>query len=174
MPTSIRARRAALILVGGLVPALAGCGSAPAPTPSAEVAPAPQVRPATVPAASRSAPRPAFGDLVTEVAAKYKGTPYIWGGSTPRGFDCSGFTRYVYAKFGKTLPRVSADQYRAARKTGKRVQKGELVFFHTRSGRVHHVGIYAGDGKFWHAPNPNRPISLDSVAGRGPWTAGRY
>src|SRR5688572_29439235 len=76
LPTSIRARRAALILVGGLVPALAGCGATPPPAVSA----APEVRPPVVAAASRTAVRPAFGDLVTTVAAKYKGTPYVWGG----------------------------------------------------------------------------------------------
>jgi peptidoglycan DL-endopeptidase CwlO len=171
LPTTTAWRRAALVLVTGLVPALAGCDAAP---PAAPAAVAPEVRPPVVAAASRAAPRPAFGDRVTALAAKYQGTPYVWGGTTPRGFDCSGFTRYVYARFGKKLPRVSADQFRVVRKVGRHPQKGELVFFHTRSGRVHHVGIYAGGGKFWHAPNPRRAVALDDVAGRGPWTAGRY
>ncbi|WP_138496373.1 C40 family peptidase [Paenibacillus pinistramenti] len=80
------------------------------------------------------------------------GTAYKSGGTTTNGFDCSGFTRYVYAKLGITLPHQSGAQY----KMGTAVQKGELipgdlVFFNTTGKGVSHVGIYVGDGKFAHA-----------------------
>ncbi|MCK2156080.1 MULTISPECIES: C40 family peptidase [Exiguobacterium] len=75
-------------------------------------------------------------------AAKHKGTPYVWGGTTTRGFDCSGFTSYVYKKAaGKTLPRTSSSQYSSSRKVSvSNVQPGDLVFFSHGSG-IQHVGM---------------------------------
>jgi cell wall-associated NlpC family hydrolase len=75
-------------------------------------------------------------------AAKHKGTPYVWGGTTTRGFDCSGFTSYVYKKAaGKTLPRTSSSQYSSSKKVSvSSVQPGDLVFFSHGSG-IQHVGI---------------------------------
>lgn len=80
------------------------------------------------------------------------GTPYQSGGTTTKGFDCSGFTTYVFDKMGVDLPRTSASQS----KTGKAVAKsdliaGDLVFFNTSGKGVSHVGIYVGDGKFAHS-----------------------
>lgn len=78
---------------------------------------------------------------VVEVAKKYIGVPYVWAGSTPEGFDCSGFTGYVMKEVGKNLPRISADQYNDSRKVKrKNVKPGDLVFFSNGSG-VSHVGI---------------------------------
>lgn len=78
---------------------------------------------------------------VVEVAKKYIGVPYVWAGSTPEGFDCSGFTGYVLKEVGKNLPRISADQYNDSRKVKrKNVKPGDLVFFSNGSG-VSHVGI---------------------------------
>jgi len=78
-------------------------------------------------------------------AKKYIGVPYIWAGVTPDGFDCSGFTSYIYDKNGKTLPRRSVDQYYQSRKIKrKRVEKGDLVFFDNGSG-VSHVGIVVSE-----------------------------
>lgn len=75
-------------------------------------------------------------------AAKHKGTPYVWGGTTTRGFDCSGFTSYVYKKAaGKTLPRSSSSQYSSSKKVSvSSVRPGDLVFFSHGSG-IQHVGI---------------------------------
>lgn len=78
---------------------------------------------------------------VVETAKKYIGVPYVWAGSTPEGFDCSGFTGYVLKEVGQHVPRRSADQYSDARKVKKRsVQQGDLIFFSNGSG-VSHVGI---------------------------------
>ncbi len=80
------------------------------------------------------------------------GTDYKAGGTTTNGFDCSGFTRYVFAKLGITLPHQSGSQF----KMGTSVEKselipGDLVFFNTSGKGVSHVGVYVGDGKFAHA-----------------------
>lgn len=94
-------------------------------------------------------------------AKRYLGVPYRYGGSTPRGFDCSGYTRYVYAKVGVNLPRRASLQ----RKATKRVSKpriGDLVFFHNRSG-VYHVGIYAGNHAVWHAPRPGQRVKRERI-----------
>lgn len=80
-------------------------------------------------------------DEVIMIASKHIGTPYVWAGSSPDGFDCSGFTSYVMKKNGKDLPRRAVDQYDASVKIKKKnVEKGDLVFFNNGSG-VSHVGI---------------------------------
>lgn len=81
--------------------------------------------------------------------------PYSYGGSSPGGFDCSGFTTWVFDGHGEELPRSSMDQYRLSARDGyrrihlrKNLKKGDLVFHKTTSAKVGHVGIYLGDGKF--------------------------
>lgn len=87
---------------------------------------------------------------ILSTAQNYLGTPYLWGGSTPSGFDCSGFTQYVFVKNGITLPRVSRDQYNVGTTVAfNDLQPGDLVFFSFISdGQVSHVGIYLGDNQF--------------------------
>ncbi len=92
---------------------------------------------------------------VLQYAAQYLKTPYKYGGTTPSGFDCSGFTQYVYKHFGVTLPRTAASQA----SVGTRVDKaslapGDLVFFKTGGSAINHVGIYAGNGRFIHSSSP--------------------
>jgi hypothetical protein len=80
-------------------------------------------------------------DAVLEIAKKQLGVPYVWAGSDPTGFDCSGFTGYVMKQSGKELPRRAAEQYESSRKVKpKNVQKGDLVFFDSGSG-ISHVGL---------------------------------
>lgn len=84
---------------------------------------------------------PEYRDEIIITAKKHLGTPYVWAGSSPGGFDCSGFTSYVMKENGKSLPRRAADQYESAQKVkAKNVQKGDLVFFDNGSG-ISHVGI---------------------------------
>lgn len=111
----------------------------------------------------------AKGEKAVSIAAKLRGTPYRYAGSSPRtGFDCSGYTSYVYRQLGIELPRSSGAIRNAAKKINKAdLRKGDLVFWHSKSGRVFHVGIYAGGGKAWHAPRPGRSVTLQSI-----WLAG--
>lgn len=92
-------------------------------------------------------------DSIVNTAERYIGVPYVWGGSTSSGLDCSGLTSYVFAKNGITLPRVSGDQFNVG--TGisfGNLRKGDLVFFSlTGNGAVSHVGIYIGGGRFINA-----------------------
>lgn len=94
--------------------------------------------------------------IVTE-ALRHRGTPYVWGGSTPAGFDCSGFTSYVYAKFGVKMAHSTYTQYDAYERVArKNLLPGDLVFF---SG-VGHVGIYIGNGKMVHSPRSGKSVEV--------------
>lgn len=89
---------------------------------------------------------------VLKEAKRHVGTPYVWGGSTPRGFDCSGFVQYVYKKKGKTLPRTSTSmKWKTKPVAKKNIKKGDLLFFATYKKSVSHVGIYMGEGKVIHS-----------------------
>jgi cell wall-associated NlpC family hydrolase len=106
------------------------------------------------------------------VAAEYKGVPYRAGGTTRRGFDCSGFTRRVYADLHKQIPRTSQQQYnRADRVAHPRI--GDLIFFHSSGGSVYHVAIYAGHGQIWHSTRPGERVRKTRIYSSH-WTAGRY
>jgi peptidoglycan DL-endopeptidase CwlO len=111
------------------------------------------------------------GRLVIAVAKRYKGIRYVAGGTSPRtGFDCSGYTRYVYAELGIHIPRVSRDQYASMRHISIRVAvPGDLIFFHNGSGRVYHVAIYAGHGYVWHSPHTGTVVKLEKI-----WTSAYY
>lgn len=100
-----------------------------------------------------------------------RGTRYSYGGTSPRsGFDCSGFTRWVFSEHGAKLPHSSMDQFNMAGRSGyKRVWKirklevGDLVFFKTTSARVGHAGIYIGNGRFIHSSSSGGGVRIDSV-----------
>ena len=89
---------------------------------------------------------------IIQTGKKYIGVPYVWGGSTPSGFDCSGFVQYVFRQHGISLPRTSAQQYGVGTAVSKAALKaGDLVFFNTSGSGVSHLGIYLGNGEFLHA-----------------------
>lgn len=97
------------------------------------------------------------GKAVIAIAASYSGVPYVRGGTTPRGFDCSGFTSYVFAHFGLELPRTSQEQRAWADPVSfEDRQVGDLMFW--QYGSIRHVAIYAGDGKMWDSPRPGRRV----------------
>jgi probable lipoprotein NlpC len=101
----------------------------------------------------------ADGDSIFATISKLYGTPYKSGGSTPDGFDCSGFTRYVFASVGIELPRSSKEQYKVGKAVAKSdLQPGDLVFFNTNGKSVSHVGIYIGDNMFAHSSSSSGVI----------------
>ena len=114
---------------------------------------------------AQAAPAASSGNVV-QVAQQYVGSRYVYGGSSPSGFDCSGFTSYVYKQCGVSLSRTSyaqANQGTAVDKSN--LQAGDLLLFTTNgsNGGISHVGIYVGNGQFIHAANPNRGVVYDSI-----------
>ena len=100
------------------------------------------------------------GKKLVRVAAEFLGRPYRYGGDDPRGFDCSGLVFYSYDRVGIKVPRTAADQRKAAERVKRSaLEPGDLVFFRSSKGRVDHVGIYAGDGRFIHSPRAGQVVS---------------
>jgi cell wall-associated NlpC family hydrolase len=103
-------------------------------------------------------------DLV-DYAKQFIGTPYVWGGTTPNGFDCSGLTQYVYKHFGIDLPRISADQGDLNRRVDiNSLKPGDLVFWDnsSRNNGADHVAIYIGNGRYIEAPRPGGSVQISS------------
>jgi len=102
-----------------------------------------------------------------EDAKYYKGGKYVWGGTTPKGFDCSGYVQYLYKKHHVNLPRTAWAQSKQGAEVNKEnLQKGDLLFFLTDKKRgipVTHVGIYLGNGKFIHAASKKKGIIISPI-----------
>ena len=112
---------------------------------------------------------------LTEIAKLYIGTPYSYGGSSPSGFDCSGYVKYVYSKMGIDLPRTSGSQANAGTYVSPdELLPGDIVCFGYGS-YIGHVGIYMGDGQFLHAPRRGTTVSYSDINGSygGPLKYGR-
>ncbi len=106
------------------------------------------------------------------LAMRYGGVPYVWGGATPEGFDCSGFVQYVFAQIGVNLPRTADVQYEVGRKIMQSdLQQGDLVFFETYEPGASHDGIFVGDGQFI-AANSGTGVAVASLS--DPYWSGRY
>jgi cell wall-associated NlpC family hydrolase len=96
---------------------------------------------------------------VIGIAASFAGTPYVYGGTTPSGFDCSGFTQYVFNHVGISLPRTAEEQRQFATPVSN-PQVGDLVFF---GSPAHHVGIYAGNGMMWDSPHTGSSVGKRAI-----------
>jgi peptidoglycan DL-endopeptidase CwlO len=133
--------------------------AAPAPAPVVSTT-------ASAPVVEFDAPPPdgTKASQVVSIALQYLGVPYVWGGMSPSGFDCSGLTAYVYAQVGISLPHHAASQwnYGVPVSAGSE-QPGDLVFF---SG-LGHMGMYIGNGQFIHAPHTGDVVKISSLAERG-------
>ncbi len=107
----------------------------------------------------------ALGEQVVALAKQYLGTPYVLGGNGPSSFDCSGFTKYIYAQFGYTLNRTATDQLQNGVSVSRsELQPGDLVFFkYNTSKPVSHVGIYIGGGEFIHASTNRYMVQIDQM-----------
>ncbi|KGK91139.1 hydrolase [Desulfosporosinus sp. HMP52] len=103
--------------------------------------------------AAKPTTQPTKASAIIATGKQYLGVKYVYGGTTPAGFDCSGFVQYVFAKHGITLPRVSRDQYKIGTPVSfSNLQPGDLVFFSlAKNGVVDHEGIYIGNGQFINA-----------------------
>jgi cell wall-associated NlpC family hydrolase len=150
--------------------ALAGASAAAARRAAAESAAASASTSTTgetssAPASGADAPTTSFSlDAVFQTALQYRGTPYVFGGATPSGFDCSGFVMYVYAQFGIDLAHsVSAQAAAGTRIPLSQAQPGDLVIMNG------HDGFYAGNGMILDAPRPGKVVQMRSI-----WTSDYY
>jgi cell wall-associated NlpC family hydrolase len=101
-----------------------------------------------------------WGQEVVAEASRHRGAPYRYGATGPNAFDCSGFTRYVYGRFGKSLPHNAADQRRMTQPVSRSAAvPGDLVFMDGDG----HVGIYAGNGQMWDAPRTGENVMLRRI-----------
>ena len=105
--------------------------------------------------------------VILQQANEYLGTPYLWGGTTPKGFDCSGFAQFLYAKAGISIPRTTYTQWGAGTPVGKsQLEPGDLVFFKgsdSIGGLPGHVGVYIGGGKMIDAPHTGASVEVDNI-----------
>ena len=145
----MRPRVAWLAIVAALV---AACGALPPrPAPVLTAPPVPAVPPGTQTNA---------GAAIVRIAASLVGTRYEFGGADEAGFDCSGLVHYVHEHAGLAIPRTAAAQQRAALAVPlAQLQPGDLVFFSRDGQLIDHVGIYAGFGRFIHAPHAGVAVS---------------
>ena len=117
-------------------------------------------------------------DSVIKTAKKYKGTRYVFGGTTPKGFDCSGFVQYVFKQNGFAIPRTADEQYKLGKRIKKRaeLEPGDLVFFSTYEKGASHCGIYLGKNQFIHVSSSKgvRVDSLDDSYWKPRWYGGKH
>jgi cell wall-associated NlpC family hydrolase len=106
------------------------------------------------------------GQRVIHEASRHQGQPYVYGAAGPTKFDCSGYTMYVWGRMGKRLPHNSSQQYSSGAvrhiSNGSKAA-GDLVFMKNSSGRITHVGIYAGGNRWWVAPKSGDHIKLQTL-----------
>ena len=111
-----------------------------------------------------------LGLRAAAIAERYLGVPYVWGGASPSGFDCSGLTMYIYAKLGVSLPHFTGAQWTSGRHVSREnLRPGDLVFFTADLG---HMGMYIGGGRFIHAPHTGDVVKISTLT--DPWYAREY
>jgi cell wall-associated NlpC family hydrolase len=158
-----------------LVPGVANAATPAPPSPSTPGTPSASNtphRPSTPQRPGPALPGPALpgshshgshGDKVVHYASEQWGRPYVYGGSGPVAFDCSGLTKYVYGHFGVNLPHNAAEQYSAVQHVSKSdMRRGDLVFFYDSSG-IYHVGIYAGGHQMWAASHTGDIVKKQAI-----------
>ena len=117
---------------------------------------------APVAAAPAAAPSASGGGAIA-IGQRYTGVPYVYGGTTPSGFDCSGFVQYVYRQMGISLPRTAAAQASAGRRvSASEARPGDIVSF-TGGGGVYHNGLYVGNGQMLDAPRTGKSVGVRSI-----------
>ena len=105
-----------------------------------------------------------IGQTAAQIALQQVGVPYRYGGQSPTGFDCSGLVHYSYARAGKSVPRTTGQLWSSTNTVDRsRLRPGDLLFF-SISGKMSHVGLYLGDGRFVHAPSTGKTVSVQSLS----------
>jgi peptidoglycan DL-endopeptidase CwlO len=188
MVTPSQARAGAIAAVSVL--SLAGCTSAttlgvsPTDILSAVIANIPSSTTTTTSSGGRSYPSgrtrripespppSSAASRVLRTADSYVGVPYVWGGNTPKGFDCSGFTKYIFAKYGITLPRTAREQVRSG--SGviadfRALRPGDLMMFAEPGEAISHVAIYVGNGRIIHASVSGGGVGYTDLNSGGDW-----
>jgi cell wall-associated NlpC family hydrolase len=144
-PCGLRALSVSRILGAIALVTVTGCASAGARSPSR---------------AHGAPPSSAVQSRVVSTALKYVGVPYARGGSSPAGFDCSGFVMFVYGRVGVSLPHSAEQQYRRGAAVARnKLQPGDIVFFD----RLGHSGIYIGNARFVHATRPGDVVKVSHI-----------
>jgi len=104
------------------------------------------------------------GEKIAALAKSLLGSPYKYGGASPKGFDCSGLVFYTHGKLGIATPRSSLQQYKSAKQINmNKLSSGDLVFFKLNRKPVSHVGIYIGNGRFVHAPQRGKSVAINQL-----------
>ena len=118
-------------------------------------------------------PEKPIGVKITDTAMEFLGVPYVWGGTTPKGFDCSGLVQYVYKMNEIVISRTTYTQVNeGVAVTKEQLQPGDLVFFGNKSS-PHHVGIYIGDNKMIHAPQTGDVVKISNISDRRDYATAR-
>ena len=116
-------------------------------------------------------------ERISDMAKKYLNTPYVWGGATPKGFDCSGLMQYVYKQNGINISRTSQEQFKNGTAIDKsNLQPGDLVFFKGSDGTASapgHVGMYIGNNQYIRAPKTGDVVKISNLSGRGDYVGAR-
>jgi cell wall-associated NlpC family hydrolase len=163
----------ALAGLGSLTGACASTGATPRPFPmpgAPASAPPSGTPPRTASAPGRGSSAKPDAYAITGTALSLRGTPYRNGGTDPSGFDCSGFTRYVFEQHGVTLPRAVVDQFKAGKAVrADELTSGDLIFFTTTAPGASHVAIALGGDEFIHAPSSTGVVRVERLSA-GYWS----
>jgi cell wall-associated NlpC family hydrolase len=157
---------AAALLITSLMSACASSGAVPQPFPGAGGRTAPSAPASPLPdGAIVPGTGTVEGMALTSTALSLRGAPYQNGGTTPGGFDCSGFVQYVFGQHGLVMPRETREQFRVGRRVSRGdLEVGDLVFFTTIAPGASHVGIVIGDDQFVHAPSSTGVVRVERLS----------
>lgn len=126
---------------------------------------------------AQTVPSNPSGNALVDTAKKYLGTQYVWGGASPKGFDCSGLMQYTYKQNGISIPRTAREQFKAGTAVSSSdLQPGDLVFFKGSRGSATapgHVGMYVGNGQYIQAPKTGDVVKISNLSARRDYVGAR-